>query len=435
MSRETPTRIRWRIIALIFVVYVLMFFDRVNISIAAKYIMPEYGLSKVEFGVIFSAFVMAYALAQVPGGWLGDRFGPRRVMTWAIVWWSVFTALTAVAGESFLVPWLGVVGSFVVVRALIGLGEAAAPANGNRMVANWSAPRERALAAGLTLAGTSIGGALTPPLIVWIMTHWGWREAFHLAGAAGLLVALVWYWLSADTPAEHPRVNAQERALIGLGSNPTPTQTRGAVPWRRIFASRDLWCLSGAYAVLGYNVYFYLAWFYLYLVNERDFSLEAGGIYTMAPFLTMAVAGPLGGWLSDALVARRGKRLGRSGLGGASMLLTGVLVTAGATTPNATLAVVLLAASTGTLVLSVAAFWATTIDLSHRYAGITAGVMNMGGNLGGALSPTLMPWLAERHGWQVSLYVMGGLSLLGALCWAAIRPERGIDAEEAALAV
>ena len=124
--KTTPTHTRWRIVGLVFVIYVLMFIDRVNIPIAAKYIMPEYGLTDVEFGWIFSAFVLGYALVQIPGGWLGDRFGPRRVLTWAIVWWSVFTAVTALAGKLFLTSLVGVVGSFAVVRVLIGLGEALA---------------------------------------------------------------------------------------------------------------------------------------------------------------------------------------------------------------------------------------------------------------------------------------------------------------------
>lgn len=423
------TRVRWRIIALIFMVYVLMFFDRVNISIAAKYIIPEYHLTQLEFGAIFSSFLLAYALAQIPGGWLGDRYGPRRVMTWAIVWWSAFTALTALAGEGWLAASVGVVASFAVVRALIGLGEAAAPPNGNRMVANWSAPAERGLAAGITLSGTSVGAALTPPLVVWIMTHWGWRPAFYGAAAAGIVVALLWSWLTTDKPAGHAGVNAAERALIDAGEGQASAALHdvpGRVPWRRLFGSRDLWCLAGAYGVLGYNVYFYFAWFYLYLVDVRGFSLASGGFYTMAPFLTMAVAAPSGGWLSDFVGRRYGPRWGRSGIGCVSMLLTSGLVFSGAATDNAVLAVVLLSASTGTLLLSVAAFWATTIDLAYRYAGTAAAVMNMGGNLGGAVSPSLTPYLGKTYGWPVALYVMGALGLVGALLWLGVDSRRAI---------
>ncbi|MSQ68964.1 MAG: MFS transporter [Gammaproteobacteria bacterium] len=420
-----PTRVRWRIIALVFLAYVLMYIDRINISVAARYILPEYGLSQIEFGGIFSAFVLTYALAQIPGGWLGDRYGPRRVMMWAILWWSAFTALTALAGELFLASTLGVVGSFAVVRALIGLGEAAAPPNGNRMVANWAAPAERGFAAGLTHSGSAVGAALTPPLIVWIMVTWNWRTAFYIVGAAGIVVAFVWYRWTADSPARHPGVNEAERALLG-----TPSHDRekpaAKTPWRRLLGARQLWFLTGAYAVLGYNLYFYFAWFYLYLVNERGFSLQSGGWYTMAPFLTMAVASPLGGRLSDALGRRYGKRWGRSGLGCVTMLLTSVLVFLGAAAEDRVLAVVFLSASTGTLLLGVAAFWATTIDLAPRYAGTASGVMNMGGNLGGAVSPLLTPYLGQHYGWPVALYLMGGLGLVGAALWLGVDPRREI---------
>src|SRR2546425_6964202 len=180
---DSPTHTRWLIVALIFCMGVLMFIDRVNISIAAKYIMPEYGLSDVQMGWIFSAFVLGYAILQVPGGRLGDRFGPRRVLAGAIFWWSAFTAVTALAGELFLTGIIGVVGSFTVVRILIGIGEAGGPPNYNRVVANWIAPDERGLALGISTSGSAFGAALTAPLTVWLMTTLGWRAAFYLAGS------------------------------------------------------------------------------------------------------------------------------------------------------------------------------------------------------------------------------------------------------------
>jgi ACS family glucarate transporter-like MFS transporter len=426
---EQPSNTRWTIIALVFMIYVLMFIDRVNISIAAKFIMPEYGLTELQFGWIFSAFVLGYALSQIPGGWLGDRFGPRRVMTWAIVWWSIFTAATALAGELILASTFGVVGSFMIVRILIGIGEAAAPPNGNRIVANWVAPQERAFSLGIAISGAQLGGALTPPLIVWIMLTWGWREAFYFSGALGFAVAAVWYYFGRDTPEEHPKVNAAEMRHIAQGQSDRSEQAGalGDVPWRRLFGSRDLILLTIAYVVLGYISYFYFAWFYLYLVDERGFSVTSGGFYTMGPFLMGAAAGPIGGWLSDRLSERYGKRIGRCGLSGVSMFFTGFLLLFGATTKNPILAVVLLSLSIGVLYLSVSSFWAVTIDLTRTYAGTASGFMNMGGNLGGTVSPSLTPYLAQNYNWETSIMVMSGLCVVGALCWAGLHPEREID--------
>jgi ACS family glucarate transporter-like MFS transporter len=193
-----PSRTRWLIVALLFLINVITFIDRVNISVAAHYIMPEFGLTEVQMGSIFSAFLFSYAVFQIPGGWLADRFGPRRVLTGAIVWWSIFTTLTAVAGHSFLASLFGTVGAFIVIRMLIGIGESTAGPNCNRMIAVWAAPQDRGTALGIALSGLTMGAACTPPLIAWIMTTWGWQSTFYVCGALGLLVAAIWYALAAD---------------------------------------------------------------------------------------------------------------------------------------------------------------------------------------------------------------------------------------------
>jgi ACS family glucarate transporter-like MFS transporter len=430
---ETPTRTRWLMVSLIFCMGVMMFIDRVNISIAAKYIMPEYGITDVQMGWIFSAFVLGYALAQVPGGWLGDRFGPRIVLAIAIFWWSAFTAVTAIAGELFLVHLVGIVGSFIIIRALIGIGEAAGPPNYNRMVANWIAPRERALAMGIATSGSAFGAALTPPLIVWIMVTLGWRAAFYIAGAAGILLALLCYWLTTDRPEEHAWVNKAELQRIAAGRE-TPVITplsMQPIPWRALLVQRtDLWFLSAAYFALGYILYIYFSWFYLYLVNVRGFSVLSGGWYSTAPFLAGAVTSPIGGWLSDWLSYRFGKRIGRCGLGVCGLLLTSVFIWVGARTTDPYLAIVFLALGSASLFLTTAAFWASTMDLASSYAGTVSGFMNMVGNIGGTISPTLTPWIAQQWGWESALYVAAVLAVLGAFFWLGVHPERPITLSE-----
>jgi ACS family glucarate transporter-like MFS transporter len=410
---------------------VLMFIDRVNISIAAKYIMPEYGISEVQMGWVFSAFMLGYAIMQIPGGWLGDRFGPKRVLAGAIFWWSLFTAVTAVAGELFLTGLLGVVGSFIVVRVLIGIGEAGGPPNYNRVVADWVAPGERGLAMGIAFGGSSLGAALTPPLIVWIMVTLGWRAAFYIAGGVGIVFSLVWYWLATDHPAEHPWVNAQELQRIGQKPESCPVQGKStSPPWRVLLGRPDLWLLTAAYFVLGYILYLYFSWFYLYLVNVRGFSILGGGVYSTAPFIVNTVASPIGGWLSDQFSERFGKRVGRCGLGISGLVLSAGFIWAGAAAANPYLAILLLSLGSGSLVLSAAAYWATTIDLSKTYAGTVSGFMNMGGSLGGAISPTLTPLLAQQFGWEGALYTAAALALGGAFFWLGVHPERALDLGE-----
>jgi ACS family glucarate transporter-like MFS transporter len=428
---EQSTQTRWVIVAVVFCMGVLMFIDRVNISIAGKYIMPEYNLTKVEMGSIFSAFVLGYALLQIPGGWLGDRFGPRPILAGAISWWSAFTALTAIAGDFFLASLLGVIGSFMVVRALIGIGEAAGPPNYNRLVANWVAPEERGLAMGLATSGSALGAALTPPLIVWIMVTWGWRAAFYVAGAAGLLIALFVYWFITDHPAEHAWVNSSELEHISKNATiPTNTQQTGPTPWRALLGRADLWLLTAAYFTLGYIMYIYFSWFYLYLTDVRGFSVLKGGWYSTAPFLAGALTSPLGGWLSDFFSKRYGKRIGRCGVACGALVLAAGFIYLGASTADPYLAILFLSLGSGSVFLSAAAFWATTMDLASKYAGTVSGFMNMGGNLGGAISPTLTPYIAERYGWETALYVAAALAIVGVLCWLGVHPECAIDLTE-----
>jgi ACS family glucarate transporter-like MFS transporter len=199
---------------------VVTYIDRVNISVTARQIMPALGLTDVQMGQVFSAFFLGYALFQVPGGWFGDRFGPKRVLFVAILWWSLFTACTAIAATLPLVGLLGIFGSLLALRFLIGVGESMALPNFNRTVANWSAPSEHGLAISLAIGGIGIGSAVTPPITAWIMVNFGWQVAFYASGGLGLFVAAIWYFYATDQPDQHPGVNAGELAIIEADRTP-----------------------------------------------------------------------------------------------------------------------------------------------------------------------------------------------------------------------
>jgi MFS transporter, ACS family, glucarate transporter len=240
-NSHTPTRIRWRILLLLLLISIITYIDRVNISVAARQMMPALGLTNQQMGQIFSAFVFGYALFQIPGGWLGDRWGPRRVLTFAVIWWSIFTALTAVAPTTPLTNLIGIMGSLMVVRFLIGIGEAAALPNFNRTVANWHPPHERGLGMGITIGGIGVGSALTPPVTAWIMVNYGWQTAFYVAGGLGIGVALLWYWYATDYPRQHSQVNNPEAELIEGSESPVnlpaPLQGRAGKAWGMVHDS------------------------------------------------------------------------------------------------------------------------------------------------------------------------------------------------------
>jgi ACS family glucarate transporter-like MFS transporter len=237
----TPSRVRWRILLLLLLISIITYIDRVNISVAARQMMPALGLTDLQMGQIFSAFVFGYALFQIPGGWLGDRWGPRRVLTLAVIWWSIFTALTAIAPTLPLANLIGVMGSLMVVRFLIGIGEAAALPNFNRAVANWHPPHERGLGIGITIGGIGVGSALTPPLTAWIMVNYGWQTAFYVAGGLGIGIALLWYWYATDHPRQHSHVNNAEAKLIeeseSLTDLPSLLKERAGKAWGTVHDS------------------------------------------------------------------------------------------------------------------------------------------------------------------------------------------------------
>lgn len=440
-----PSRIRWVILAMLLAISIVTYIDRVNISVTARQMMPALGLTDVQMGEVFSAFVLGYALCQIPGGWLGDRWGPRLVLTLAVVWWSLFTALTAVAASLPTAAVLGTLGSLALVRFLMGAGEAAALPNFNRTVANWLPSSERGLGIGLAIGGLGVGSALTPPVTAWMMVNFGWQVPFYAAGALGVVMAACWYAYATDRPADHPHVNEAEVALIaGLDAPPAPslspvtfesavphsepsvTHSELLVPWRRIARTPTVWWLVLSYACLGYVAYVYLSWFYLYLVNVRGFGLLRGAFFASAPFVAITVFCPLGGWVTDRLAIRQGVNRGRRWVGSLGMVLAALFILGGAYTESPLLALLQLSLGAGWLYFSVGAYWASTVDLSKVHAGTLSGLMNTGANIGGSLSPVLTPWLAEQIGWPASLGAAALVALIGSVLWLGIKPGDGL---------
>ena len=416
------SRTRWKILALLTLISVITYVDRVNISVTARQMMPALGLTQLQMGYVFSAFVLGYALFQIPGGWLGDRWGARRVLTGAVIWWSVFTACTAVAGTLPTAALFGILGSLILVRFLIGVGEAASLPIFNRTVADWLPRHERGLGMGVSIGGIGIGASMTPPVVAWIMVNFGWQTAFYVSAIAGLFIASLWTWYARDRPEQHKGVNDAELEYI----RDTPVSPHESVPWLSFLRTPSIWWLVLSYTGLGYVAYVYMSWFYLYLVNVRGFDVLRGAFYAMGPFLAMAVFCPLGGWITDRLAASHGLNRGRSSVGTAGMLLSATCILAGTQAEEPRLAILLLSLGAGFLYFTVGAFWASTIDLAPRHAGTLSGIMNTGANIGGTISPTLTPWLAEQFGWNFSLGFAAAIAALGGMLWLLIKPGDGL---------
>lgn len=423
MTSSGSTRVRWFLVFWLFVLSAVSYLDRVNISIAGGAIVDAYHLTDVQLGKVFSALVAGYALFQTIGGQLADRFGPRRVLTGGVIWWGIFTALTALVPADFA----GALLAFVTVRFLLGAGEAVIYPAANQFVSRWIPVRERGIANGWIFAGVGAGAGLTPPLITYLMIHHGWRSSFWVCAVLGLVVGGVWYWMARDTPQEHSGVSASELETIQSGL--TVANASGAakpdlarVPWKRVAQSVDVWALTVSYFCYGYVAWIFFSWFYRYLAKVRGLDLKASAFYSMLPFLAMLVCCLLGGTINDRLTKWRGPRVGRCLLAAASMVIAGVFIALGARAEEVRLASVVLAGGAGALYLSQSSFWSVTADIAGGSAGSVSGFMNMGGQIGGAVTGSLTPWIAARYGWTASFLVASALCVLGAFCWVVVNP-------------
>jgi MFS transporter, ACS family, glucarate transporter len=402
----------------------LTYVDRICIMQVREDIQRDLGLTAVQFGYVFSAFSLAYALFEVPSGWLGDRIGPRKVLTRIVVCWSAFTALTGSAWNQ---------ASLWTFRFLFGVGEAGAYPNLARASKNWFPFRERGSAQGLVWMSARWGGAVAPLVIMVLAYPFGWRGAFLALGVIGVL--WVWGFRAAfrDTPAEDPRPDAAERALIAEGAGPA-AEAQAPLSWRTMLRSRSLWALSAMYFCSNAGWSFFATWINPYL--KKDLGLSGLGL-TLAsggPLFFGGIACLLGGFLTDRQVRVWGRRWGRTLQGVIAYGLGGLLFLAAmaATPDHVALAYAALCLSSFVKDFGLAASWATTIDIGHRYSGTVAGFMNSIGNLGQVVTPPIVAALAVWAGsggqpsWRATLYYYAAMFFVASVCWLFVDPRRVI---------
>jgi sugar phosphate permease len=406
---------RWYVLLLISVMYLITYLDRVNISTAAPVISKEFGFDKVTMGVIFSAFVWAYALFQVPGGWLSDRFGPRGVLTGVVTYWSVMTAATAAAFSG---------ASFIIVRFLFGVGEAGAFPGATRAMQLWYPRRERGLVQGVTHSASRLGAAIAPGIVVLIMSNFGWRPVFYVCGAVGLIWSLWWFLTYRNLPEEHSLVNKAELEIIrGRGPsgeiNPPPIEKQTNVPWSTLVSSGNMWAIMIAYFTYVYCLWIFLSWLPSYLIEFRHFTLIKVGLFASLPLLAGVVGDTVGGVATDWLLKVSGSaKIGRRVVAIVGLLGCAVCIVPAALTDNAYAAVYLLTASLFFLEFTIGPSWAVPMDTGGKYSGTVSGMMNMAGNFGGAISPIVFGVLVQFGSWQAPFIVAAALLVVGSAVWA-----------------
>jgi MFS family permease len=419
MTDSSATRARYWVIVFAVTLAIITYIDRVCISQAAPLMTRDLGLSSVQKGYIFSAFTLAYALFEIPGGWLGDFMGPRKVLMRIVVWWSFFTAATGSAWN-FL--------SLLITRFLFGAGEAGCFPNLTKAFTAWLPRHERVQAQGIMWMSARWGGAFTPLLVVWVLKYVSWRSAFEIFGAIGIIWAFFFYRWYRDNPSRHPSVNAAELALMP-GSEES-LSIHGKVPWGKFLSSRTVWMLWIQYAALSYPWYFYITWLPTYLQEARRLEPQRAAILAGLPLLFGGVGSlvsglffsPLNRWTGSVAKSRRIMAL--TGFCSASALL---LLSSQQTDP--VLASLLMGFASLANDLTMPGSWAACMDVGGRWAGTLSGSMNMMGNLGGSIAPVAIGYILQAtHGnWSLTFYVASGVYLIGAACWTLIDPVTPID--------
>ncbi len=413
---NTPTNARRTTLSLAVTVAFITYLHRVCISVAAPFLTDDLGLSNAQMGYVFSAFALAYGLFEIPTGWLGDRFGQRRLMLPIVVGWSMLTVLTGAVR--------GLVG-LISIRFLFGAAQAGAFPTLTRALARWFPASKRGATTGLMWMGARIGGSAAPLAMAVLITLIGWRPSFAGLGALGLAWCwLFWRWY-ADDPADHPAVGPDE--LRYIRSEGTPPAEASAIPWKSMLKDGNLWTLFWMYFCSAYGFYFFVTWLPTYLMDEHGLTLERSGMYSAIPLLAGAAACVFGGTLSDWLVAKIGLRWGRRAVGISGFALAGLGFALAAEAGDPLAAVLWMAFAQGAQDLTLPVAWAVCVDVGHRYGGTATGFMNTASSASAVISPISAAWLAARFGSFESMFWAATVVYgVGAVLWFAIDPERRV---------
>jgi ACS family glucarate transporter-like MFS transporter len=413
-SAPSPSRTRYGVIVFAVFLGIIHYIDRVCISKARPYIQEDLGLDDTQMGYVFSAFTLAYALFEIPGGWLGDKWGPRRVLLRIVLFWSFFTAATGYA-------WSLV--SMIVCRFLFGAGEAGGFPNIAKMFSVWLPQREHGMAQGITWLAARWGGAFTPLLVVWVLGLVNWRITFVIFAFLGVIWAVFFALWFRDNPKDHPKVNAAELELLAdaqknLGGG------HAKIPWKRLLATRSVLLLWVYYFCISYVWYFYITWLPKFMEAPdglgMDMSAASTSILNGLPLFLGGIGCFAGGLVAKSLASRHGRiSVARRAVGVLGLLAAGVMIVVAVQMKSPVLAMLSLGISGFFNDLSMPGAWGACMDIGGKLAGSVSGSMNMIGNLGGALGGVAVPWLMKSMGlgWDGVLLVAAATYLVSAFCW------------------
>ncbi len=422
VARCPSIRIRWRIFTLLFGLGFLAYLQQKSITVAAERMMPDLNLSQLQIGWIEWAFVVGYALFQLPGGIFGQRQGARRTFT--IVGLAAFLATIATPLAPY---WLTGASLFVVLlllQLLLGSSQAAIFPVSAGVFEVWFPPRRWAAVQGLQTMGLGLGAALTPPLIASLMSVVGWQRALLWASLPALVLISIWAWYGRNAPHEHPSVSTEELAEIGC-QEISPVHTRlSTEQLLNILTNRNVLLLAVSYLCMNYSFYLLSNWVFLYLVQERKFSVLESGWLASTPPLAAALGAGVGGLITGSLCHRFGNRWGYRLVPLVLMPVAGVLLLTAVDAANPYRAVAVLAVCFAAVELNEGAYWGAAMAVGRGDTMAVSGVMNTGGNLGGIIGIPIVAYLSGQHAWRTAFVIGAGLAVASAAMWFGIQVDQ-----------
>ena len=399
------------ILTMLVILGMVTFLDRINISVAGKDIIHDLGLSLSQWGWVQSAFILSYGLMQIPMGALGDRYGHRKILAVIVLWWSLFTAFTGLAGG---------LASLLVIRFMFGIGEAGSSPCSTGVISRWFEKGEVGKAQGYVWAASRMGGALTPFIVIPVMMWVGWRAAFYLLGALGIIWAVVWYWYYR---------NPGETSQISLTSQTSTTSatSKSSIDWGLLLRSRQVWLLCGMYFFYAFGSWFFFSWFPTFMELGRGFDKSELTYAVAVPFVMSMIGNIAGGYFTDRLSRKYGIKVGRKALGSTSLALSAVCMFLAAFIPGKMAVFVFLSLCFGIFDLMLPSAWALCIDLGKQHAGTLSGAMNTAGNIGGFCCGILFGELVEQSGnYNLPLYMIAVMLIVSAILFSFINPEKPV---------
>lgn len=409
-------RYRYRVGALLFLLAVITYLDRVCISVAGPRIQEYLRIGPQQRGWVLGVFAIAYGVFEIPGGWMGDRFGPRVILTRIVLWWSAFTTLTGLVSSYSLL---------LITRFCFGAGEAGAFPNSSVAIARWFPLFERGRAFGVLSIGMQVGGALSPLLVIPLQARYGWRASFHIFALLGVAWAVVWFLWFRNSPAEKQGVPRSELAEVQAET----IHPGHGLPWGVAVRSGNFWAIMAMGLSYGYGYYFFAAWLHTFLVRARGFS-EKDLLFSTVPFICAACSNLAGGVTGDFLLKRFDLKAARRTVGVVGLGSAAVFMALAPLASSKLGALVFLSLSCGGLAFNQPMIFPLCIDVARECAGAMTGAVNAVTQVGAFLTAVAFGYLAEISGsYNLPLYVMAFVFGFGALLWLRIDPTQELVPE------